>query len=65
MSIGQSIVIMEKTINQYIEIYFSKFKNDVQLKSINLDFSEKDKINDLSRIANIKNKYAFRRSRRS
>lgn len=38
---------MEKVINQHIDTYFSKFKNDIQLKSINLDFSEKDKINEL------------------
>lgn len=39
--------MMEKTINQHIDAYFSKFKNDIQLKSINLDFSEKDKMNEL------------------
>lgn len=38
---------MENRLNKTIENYLSEFKNNIRNKSIELNFQEKDKINDL------------------
>jgi len=43
---------MEKRVNQTVETYVIKFKEDVKTKLAELDFSEKEKLNDLLEFLN-------------